>query len=150
METEEEREDREEEERAELRSSRSIMLTPGCCEVMKRTKAIIGICERPDEQPRWYLRLGSTSSCFDIEIVIAEREWDHKAAPFLPTPTHCPFCGATMPTLIKRAYPPSPLAIDDRNGRCGTCKERLGNCACWPPWFAWHTIGDAMRETIAR
>ncbi len=42
----------------------------------------------------------------------------------------CPFCAAPLPEIVLCQPPPSPLCVDDGDGYCLTCKERLMGCLC--------------------
>jgi hypothetical protein len=139
---------REEEEEAQecqtqLRLSRSIYLTPDCCDSMKRCKAIVMSFVQPGEKPHWVLRLSNDT--FDIELFKARDDWfrDRSKNPysFEPPPTHCPYCDAAVPEIVPRADPPFPIMVSDgdycADGKGSGCGERLMNCTCWPPWFAW-------------
>lgn len=127
--TDNEREEQEDETKAQLRESRQIWLAPDCCKTMRRHKPIIAHATS-NEKPIWYLRLALSS--YDNEIVAAERTHGLE----LPAPTACPFCTASLPEIVKRTDPLSPLAVYCE-GYCKTCGERVGTCSCWPPWMAW-------------
>jgi len=42
----------------------------------------------------------------------------------------CPFCGAKLPALRKKAKPP-PFICQDGDFRCKGCGERFGSGYCW-------------------
>lgn len=47
------------------------------------------------------------------------------------TVTKCPFCQSSMPELILKENPPSPMQkISDGGYYCDTCEERLLCCRC--------------------
>lgn len=49
--------------------------------------------------------------------------------------TFCPFCGKTLPPLVKKAQPPPHMCQED-DGYCARCGERLGHygyCFCSYP-----------------
>jgi hypothetical protein len=53
--------------------------------------------------------------------------WDVKAK-------FCPFCGAHLPQMRRKANPPKPLCvIEDGGNYCSTCSKRLNCCRCRPP-----------------
>lgn len=132
------------------RVERDRYISPGCCEVMRRCKIIVMGLQ--GDKPAWRLRVGGNGSGIgfqDMELFVAERAFfdevyaRHKRGEvstmpaFVPEPTHCPFCGALMPEIVKNENPPTPLMQSDDDNYCSTCGERLMNCPCWPAWFAW-------------
>lgn len=138
-------------ERDRLAFERSRYITPGCCEPMRRTRAIVVMVDDAGKNPYWYLCLASNSGrgFSDMGLFADERAWfdaQYKAGtrePFVPAPSCCMFCCKELPAIVKKAKPPRPLHKDD-DGHCATCEERVCNCACWPPWAAYETAAGGL------
>lgn len=146
------------EEREKLRLERRVYVAPRCCEASLRTKVIVmGECDRPEEKPRWCLRVDHSSSTFgpfDEALWNARIVWmrnHNQSAPFVPEPTCCPFCGTLLPPIVKNETAPTPLHsyLDEGRGYCGTCHEDAVDCLCWPPWFAWRQA-QPLCKSISR
>jgi HTH-type transcriptional regulator/antitoxin HigA len=52
----------------------------------------------------------------------------------------CPYCGAALPELRKKAEPPEPLHHSADGHYCSTCNQRNHACKCLPPEAAWEIV----------
>lgn len=50
---------------------------------------------------------------------------------------YCPFCGDSLPGLVRKANPPAHIMVTEDDNYCETCKERLDSCFCSAPQSAW-------------
>lgn len=130
-------------ERDKLLLERRRHASPSCCEASRNEKAIaLRFAYDYKQPPTWRLRLASDEGdaslaehhrrCYD-EAYANKRAW------FPPAPKFCPYCGAALPAIAKRASPPHPLCVPG-DDYCETCHERLMNCLCWPPSSAWEEV----------
>lgn len=131
-----------------LRSERRKYISPDCCEAMRRTRAVV-ISIRWWSDPSsacWQLRL-APATLQSMTLYWEERAWleKHGLEPFAPPPSHCPFCGRPLPSIVRRAVPPSPLQRwSERFDRCETCGEE--DCTCWSPEHAFEVERDTRKK----
>lgn len=100
-------------------------VTPGCCAAAEERVAVcLAFWDTDfDEAPSWGLRLA-----------LAVRDYNFSRE----LPLFCPYCGKKLPEIEKDPAPVAPLCvITDGGYYCDTCEERLMNCQCYPPEFAW-------------
>ena len=119
----------EEQERlSQLRYERNKPITPNCCEYTTKMNVIVMTVDDTYTEPRWYLNLKHT---YDY---LPDRWFDIKR----PDLKCCPYCATTLPTFKLREVPVEPLMnVDMDSDYCGTCNERVMNCACFPLWLKW-------------
>lgn len=101
---------------------------PLCCKEIREFPVIAADLDHASEDTaecdaRWYIRIPHRT------LRGYERSGDTP-----PVPTHCPFCGSGLPTLVKRAHPPKGIErVTDGGYYCDTCGQRCSlGCACPP------------------
>lgn len=103
-------------------------VTPCCCE--RGAKAVYLGFAYDDEDcktPEWHVTHFKTDSI--------DREDD----PYPPA-SYCPYCGKSLPTLVKRTPElPRIRVVTDGGYYCDTCHDRLNNCLCVPEAWRWAT-----------
>ena len=121
--------ERDEDEYARLRSERHGYVAPTCCAASRLCKAIVleGGGAR-GKKPSWSIVLRYDIGDYRYDPSIGQ----------MAAPLYCPFCGAKLPEIVRKARPPSPIMrCTDGGYYCDTCEERLQSCTCWPPWSGW-------------
>ena len=53
---------------------------------------------------------------------------------------YCPHCGTPTPEIIKRSTKKKICVVTDGGYYCDTCKERLRECQCALPEYAWEPV----------
>ncbi len=105
------------------------MPVPFCCPAAAGSGVLFLDYEAWDEDPNaeevptWWARAGHGSGLPSVSKV-----------------SFCPHCGTSLPALVARADPPSPLH-EPSGGYCKTCGERCIGCMCYPPQTAWSVEG---------
>jgi hypothetical protein len=66
---------------------------------------------------------------------------DAEIAKEQPAAKFCPYCGAPLPTMRRKAIiPATVMRVTDGGYYCDTCKERMSNCFCDPPEAAFEVV----------
>lgn len=132
----------------EVPSRKYVVIVPGCCETSTKAlfpKVVVDIdiddSGEEDEEvttPAWYI---PTDSNPELDYVFDKRF-------FYPAPTHCPFCGTSLPEIVADPEPPSPIASHDDCGHCNCGWPRsYGMCACWPRSAAFTLKPKELKKT---
>ncbi len=114
--------------------ARDIFISPNCCNDVKENNTVFlrhSYNELYNEEkgqtnvkPQWYC------SVFDLKNHTQSRR----------KVKYCPHCSKRLPK-IKRRITNKPICNTSDGGfYCDTCKERLINCQCYPPEYAWQSV----------
>ena len=107
---------------------------PTCCAAIQKYPVITFYVDWDDEtssnvgEGYWYAHSDESDASF--EIIRRDKDYyaEHK-----PDPKFCPFCGASLPKMVrKNPMPENIRVIEDGGYYCGTCEERLDGCLCDP------------------
>jgi hypothetical protein len=105
---------------------------PSCCAAIQKYPVITFSVNDDDDtataEGSWRIRVGERfhSDFFTGDIC--------EYISGFPNPEYCPFCGSTLPNMVRKDPPPPNICrVTDGGYYCDTCKERLNGCICDPP-----------------
>lgn len=111
-----------------------IHITPNCCDAVQKErtvflvypiKAVYEIHENGQEnyKPEW-----------------CSRSWSTKLGTGATKVLFCPHCGKRLPEIKRRKTDKPICVVIDGGYYCSTCRERLTECECYPPEYAWDSV----------
>lgn len=114
---------------------------PQCCEAIKKYPAVNFYINHRNEEGK-----NSFEADGGWHITLPKNDyWSHSLEWLqnIPAPKFCPFCGAPLPKMKKKAELPEYVSlIQYDSDYCDTCGDRLMRCQCDPPEAAWEIDDD--------
>ena len=98
-------------------------VTPKCCKENDEHAALflsLDIYEG-EKKPKWVVRVYDKK--YHCDNVIEAK--------------FCPFCSKPVTKIVPSRIKEKIMKVTDGGYYCDTCKDRISNCQCLPPEFAW-------------